>query len=237
MARSVPQNQCSIPNVFLGFSGGILSLIFETLAASASPHEVVIVENLPNSDEVSFQHPEIRFRRMEAGRWQRDPEKDRLLFSVAHPQAKKAIFDYFEREHGVCEEDFASLFSPHARVASSAVVGKGCYLEPGVIVSPFAQIGFGVTLNRATSVGHHTIVAPYVTINPGCHIAGHCQIGRETVVGMGTTIFDHLQIGERSVIGGGSVVMQDVPDGVLAAGNPCRVVKRLSAVSGSEVGQ
>ena len=38
------------------------------------------------------------------------------------------------------------------------------------------------------------------------------------------------RIGSRSVIGAGSVVTRDIPDGVFAAGNPCRVIRELAEV-------
>ena len=46
-------------------------------------------------------------------------------------------------------------------------------------------------------------------------------------IGMGATVFDHISIGDGSVVGGGSVVTKDIPPGVLAFGNPCKVVKEL----------
>jgi maltose O-acetyltransferase len=47
-------------------------------------------------------------------------------------------------------------------------------------------------------------------------------------VGGGALILAGVRIGSRSVIGAGSVVTRDIPDDVLAAGNPCRVTMRVS---------
>jgi maltose O-acetyltransferase len=47
-------------------------------------------------------------------------------------------------------------------------------------------------------------------------------------VGGGALILPGVRIGSRSVIGAGSVVTRDVPEGVLAAGNPCRVIREIS---------
>ena len=51
------------------------------------------------------------------------------------------------------------------------------------------------------------------------------QIGSDVWVGGGALILAGVRIGSRSVIGAGSVVTRDIPEGVLAAGNPCRVVR------------
>ena len=53
-------------------------------------------------------------------------------------------------------------------------------------------------------------------------------IGADVWVGAGALILPGVTIGSRSVIGAGSVVTRDVPAGVFAAGNPCRVVRELT---------
>jgi len=53
------------------------------------------------------------------------------------------------------------------------------------------------------------------------------EIGDDVWVGGGALILPGVRIGSRSVIGAGSVVTRDVPDGVLAVGNPCRVLRKL----------
>jgi maltose O-acetyltransferase len=54
------------------------------------------------------------------------------------------------------------------------------------------------------------------------------EIGADVWVGGGALILPGVRIGSRSVIGAGSVVTRDVPDGVFAAGNPCRVVREIT---------
>jgi maltose O-acetyltransferase len=53
-------------------------------------------------------------------------------------------------------------------------------------------------------------------------------IGSDVWVGGGALILPGVTIGSRSVIGSGSVVTRDVPEGVLAAGNPCRVIREIT---------
>jgi len=54
------------------------------------------------------------------------------------------------------------------------------------------------------------------------------EIGSDVWVGGGAVILPGVRIGSRSVIGAGSVVTRDVPDDVLAAGNPCRVIRAIT---------
>jgi maltose O-acetyltransferase len=54
------------------------------------------------------------------------------------------------------------------------------------------------------------------------------EIGSDVWVGGGAIILPGVRIGSRAVIGAGSVVTRDVPDGVFAAGNPCRVIRAIT---------
>ena len=53
------------------------------------------------------------------------------------------------------------------------------------------------------------------------------EIGSDVWVGAGALILPGVRVGSRAVIGAGSVVTRDVPEGVLAAGNPCRVIREI----------
>ena len=53
------------------------------------------------------------------------------------------------------------------------------------------------------------------------------HVGRSVWVGAGTVILPGVTIGDNSVIGAGSVVTRDIPDNVVAAGNPCRVMREI----------
>ncbi len=54
------------------------------------------------------------------------------------------------------------------------------------------------------------------------------EIGDDVWVGGGAIICPGVRIGSRTVIGAGSVVTRDIPDGVFAAGNPCRVIREIA---------
>ncbi len=54
------------------------------------------------------------------------------------------------------------------------------------------------------------------------------EIGSDVWVGGGAIILPGVRIGSRAVVGAGSVVTRDVPEGVFAAGNPCRVIREVA---------
>jgi maltose O-acetyltransferase len=62
----------------------------------------------------------------------------------------------------------------------------------------------------------------------GLEFAKPVEIGLDVWVGGAAVICPGVKIGARSVIGAGSIVTRDIPSGVFAAGNPCRVIRELT---------
>ena len=89
------------------------------------------------------------------------------------------------------------------------------------------------------TVGDFTMFGPAVQIYTASHpmnvelrrkleFGKPIEIGSDVWVGGGTIICPGVKIGSKTVIGAGSVVTRDVPDGVVAAGNPCRVIRGIT---------
>jgi maltose O-acetyltransferase len=89
-------------------------------------------------------------------------------------------------------------------------------------------------------IGDFTLFGPAVQIYTATHpldaaqrrhkeLAKPIEIGSDCWIGGGAVILPGVKIGSKTVIGAGSVVTRDVPSGVVAAGNPCRVLRELSA--------
>ncbi len=88
-------------------------------------------------------------------------------------------------------------------------------------------------------IGDYTLFGPAVQILTPMHpmdaelrrrqeFGRPIEIGSDVWVGGGALILPGVRIGSRSVIGAGSVVTRDIPDGVFAAGNPCRVIRPIA---------
>ena len=87
-------------------------------------------------------------------------------------------------------------------------------------------------------IGSFTLFGPAVKIYTATHpfnaeqrrreeFGKPVHIGTDVWVGGGAIILPGVRIGSRAVIGAGSVVTRDVPEGVFAVGNPCRVVREI----------
>jgi maltose O-acetyltransferase len=88
-------------------------------------------------------------------------------------------------------------------------------------------------------VGDYTLFGPAVQIYTATHpmnadlrrqqeFGKPVEIGSDVWVGGGALICPGVKVGSKSVIGAGSVVTRDVPEGVFAAGNPCRVIRPIT---------
>lgn len=102
----------------------------------------------------------------------------------------------------------------------------------------FANFNFTVLDEAPVTVGDNCFIGPNVSIYTACHSTDPIErnsrrewakpvtIGDNVWIGGSVTILPGVTIGSNVTIGAGSVVVKDIPDGCVAVGNPCRVVKR-----------
>ena len=132
-----------------------------------------------------------------------------------------------------------------------AEIGENCYIEPPfhanwggkhVHFGKNVYANFGLTMVDDTHiyVGDYTLFAPNVVvataghpIDPelrarGLQYNAAVHIGKNCWIGAGALIMPGVTIGDNTVIGAGSVVTKDTPSGVVAVGNPCRVMREIT---------
>jgi sugar O-acyltransferase (sialic acid O-acetyltransferase NeuD family) len=134
---------------------------------------------------------------------------------------KSLVYNKF----GIQFSEFINVIHKSSQISTTTKLGKGCLINSLVSVAAHSKLGNFVSLNRNSSIGHHTTLEDFVTIQPGANVAGFVTIGENTLVGMGANIFDGVKIGKNSIIGAGSVVTKDIPDNVVAYGNPCKIIR------------
>jgi acetyltransferase-like isoleucine patch superfamily enzyme len=131
----------------------------------------------------------------------------------------------------------------------------GCRIGDNTKIGPFVEIQKNVVVGRNCKIQSHTFICEGVTIEDDAFIghgvmfindryprstspAGALQteadwqvvpilIQRGASIGSNATILCGVTVGERAIIGAGSVVTKDVPAGVIAAGNPARVIRKI----------
>lgn len=132
-----------------------------------------------------------------------------------------------------------------------AEIGEGCYIEPP-LHSNFGghhchfgknvYANYNLTLVDDTHiyVGDHTMFGPNVTVataghpvlpelrEQGYQYNAPVRIGRNCWIGAGVVIVPGVTIGDNVVVGAGSIVTKDLPDNVVAVGNPCEVLRPVN---------
>jgi sugar O-acyltransferase (sialic acid O-acetyltransferase NeuD family) len=154
-----------------------------------------------------------------------DDRQRALAAAIAHTTpGRRYLLAEEARAHGLIS--FPALVDPTAVVARTAVVGPGAGVGAGAVVGALSRIGDFAMVNRSASVGHHADVGDYASLGPACVLAGRVTIGRGAFVGAGAVCTPGTQVGRNATVGAGSVVLEDVPDGAVAVGNPARVIRR-----------
>ena len=132
-----------------------------------------------------------------------------------------------------------------------AEIGENCYIEPPlranwgghhVHFGKNVYANFNLTLVDDTHiyVGDYTMIGPNVVIATGGHpilpelrkkgyqFNAPIHIGENCWIGAGAIILPGITIGKNVVVGAGSVVTKDLPDNIVAVGNPCKILRKIN---------
>lgn len=163
--------------------------------------------------------------------------------------AEQAVYldslrEYNEIPHIYPEKRMAKLREMLAEVGENTYMESPFYANFGgrhVHMGKNVYTNFGLTLVDDTHIyiGDYTMIGPNVTIAT----AGHpidpelrrkglqynvpVHIGKNCWLGAGVIVMPGVTIGDNTVIGAGSIVTKDIPAGVVAVGNPCRVLRQV----------
>lgn len=109
-------------------------------------------------------------------------------------------------------------------------VGENFYANYNVVILDVAKVTIGKNVMFAPNVAVYTAGHPihHEPRNIGYEYGIPVTIGDNVWVGGNTVINPGVTIGNNVVIGSGSVVTKDIPDHVIAAGNPCRVIRAIT---------
>ena len=109
-------------------------------------------------------------------------------------------------------------------------VGKNFFANYNCTIIDVAKVIIGDNCQMAPNVAIYTAGHPVYpdTRNSGYEYGKEARIGNNVWIGGNTVICPGVTIGNNSVIGAGSVVTRDIPDWVVAAGNPCRVIRSIT---------
>lgn len=173
------------------------------------------------------------------------------LYDPGEPEILKEQFGYLEKMY---EFNRTMPFEMEKRQKllkeMLGHVGEGCYIEPPfysnwggkhVFFGDHVYANFHLTMTDDGNIyiGNHVMIGPNVTMSSAGHpIEPHLRkremqfnadvhVGNNVWIGAGAILLPGVTIGDDTVIGAGSIVTKDIPSGVVAVGNPCRILREI----------
>ena len=172
----------------------------------------------------------------------RDPELIKL-----HKDCRKSL----KKLNSTTSDDFENRLSILKNLLGK--VHKGVWIESpfycdyGINISigknTFVNFNCVFIDNNKIEIGSNVLIGPGVHFYTPSHPIKHSEriqpngqyvtnalpiiVGNNVWIGGNSSICQGVTIGNNSTIGAGSLVLEDIPEGVLAYGNPCKVIKKL----------
>ena len=143
--------------------------------------------------------------------------------------ARKVIIDeLLQEEHN----DGYCVFTPPfwCDYGFNVKVGKNFYSNHNLVILDCAEVTFGDNVFVGPNCGFYTAIHPIDAHqrNTGIELAKPIKVGSDVWFGGGVTVLPGVTIGNNVVIGAGSVVVKDIPSGVVAVGNPCKPIRKIT---------
>jgi maltose O-acetyltransferase len=180
-------------------------------------------------------------------------EKQKMLAGELYDPCDAELAAERRRARALCHELNALDPEAVARRHELLVALLGAHADASIHAPFFCDYGYNIFLGAnvyfnvncvvldvlPVTVGANVLFGPgvqlYTASHPlsaterrtGLEFGRPISVGDDTWIGGGVVVCPGVTIGSGCVIGAGSVVTRNVPDGVFAAGNPCRVVRRL----------
>ena len=118
----------------------------------------------------------------------------------------------------------------HCDYGYNIEVGENFYANYNLVILDVGKVQIGKNVMFAPNVSIYTAGHP---VHPDSRNSGYeygidITIGDNVWIGGNVCVLPGVKIGDNVVIGAGSVVTKDLPDNVIAAGNPCRVIRKIT---------
>lgn len=150
-----------------------------------------------------------------------DPDSTKFVVAIGEPIYRIKFIREIKSEGF----EFETLIHPTAYVGLNSVIGDGTVVQRGAFISCDCTIGANCLFQAYSSVGHDSVIQDNCVISSNVAISGGVHIGGNTYIAVGSCIKQGIYIGTDTVVGMGSMVLRDLPDHVIAMGNPARPMK------------
>ncbi len=119
----------------------------------------------------------------------------------------------------------ATLIHPEVTIPESTIIGLGVVICKFVSITCDINIGDNVYVHPMACIGHDATIGSHAVISSFVVVAGNCNVKGCSFLAINVILKQGVCIGSNSIIGLASVVYKDIPDNVIALGNPARPMK------------
>ena len=150
--------------------------------------------------------------------------------SVGEPLLRKKIATE------ILEADYtlATLVDPTVHIPKTTIVRQGAIIRGQAFISTDIEIGTNAMIQPRAVLGHDVKIGSHSVVSSLCALSGACTVGECSFLGVNTILKELKSIGDHTIVSMGSVVRKNIPDNVIAEGNPAKVIceNRLQHVFG-----
>lgn len=145
-----------------------------------------------------------------------------VVIAVGEPGIRDALY-HKVKESGL---HLVTLIHPGVYIDETTTIGEGVVVAEGVTITSNVEIGDNSYIQPHAVIGHDIRIGRHTLIGSNCQIGGGDRIGDRVFMGFLSGTTDHITIGSDSIISAGAIVFRELPEGVIAVGNPARIVKK-----------
>jgi len=196
-----------------------------TFIYGAGGHGKVVRDFFPAGSDISIFFVDDTAENWFVLRSEHIPDGARVIIAIGDNLARQTVSEGLQNKRK--NLIFPIVQHPSALISDHTRIGVGNVFCAGSIVIVGSIIGQFCIVNTSATVDHDCLLGDFVHVAPGVNLCGSVSVGDRTLVGVGTSVRPGITIGSDTIIGAGSVVVSDIPSGVMAHGNPCRVVKEI----------
>ena len=135
------------------------------------------------------------------------------------------------------KRDINARIEPGAIIRDQVEIGDNAVIMMGAVINIGAEIGAGTMIDMGAILGGRAIVGKNSHVGAGAVLAGVIEpasaepvrVGDNALIGANAVVIEGVQIGSGSVVAAGAIVTQDVPENVVVAGVPARIIKEIDS--------
>ena len=126
---------------------------------------------------------------------------------------------------------------PGSFIRDKVALGNNCVIMMGAVINIGASIDDNTMIDMNAVLGARATVGKNVHVGAGAVLAGVLEppsatpviVEDNVLIGANAVVLEGVRIGKNAVVAAGAIVTQDVPEGVVVAGSPAKIIKRRDA--------